>query len=110
VPAIDDVGGVQCVIDLQALVDKESAWTLNAASTSKLNDLLVLHLRNGRDYFVTAAADYVPSCYGQSIERLMQSQTPIQHVQLIDLVLSFCPFVAAHSLFCFCIGRTFNDS
>uniref|UniRef100_A0A914XHB7 Rho-GAP domain-containing protein n=1 Tax=Plectus sambesii TaxID=2011161 RepID=A0A914XHB7_9BILA len=74
--------GQEAVIDLQVLIDKESAWALNSES-KPLNNLLVLHLRNGRDYFLVVSAEYVPSCYGKSLEELMQSST--LQVQLIDL-------------------------
>lgn len=52
---------------MTVLVDKKSASTLNVGRDS-LYDILVLHLENGKDIFITIAGDYERSVFGCSIQ------------------------------------------
>ena len=45
-----------------------------------LDDILVVRLENGRDYFITISGIHVTSCYGSSIEQLYNN-TNKQHVE-----------------------------
>lgn len=68
-------------------MDKEAAWDLNAGR-DRLEDILVLHLEKGKDYFLTVNGTYVPSCFGQSLDTLVGLTHPIRGVpvaQLVDL-------------------------
>lgn len=61
----------------------------------QLQEILVLHLENGRDYFIPVSATYNNSCFGTTIEKLLSAR-PKKEVNLIDFVsffLNFCPEV-----------------
>jgi len=80
--------GDTCEIELEILVDKKTAGVLNVGKDS-LYDILVLHLENGKDIFVTVAADYVRSVFGASITALVNMSQPFSFItpgQLIELV------------------------
>lgn len=63
--------GKSAVVEFQVCVDKFVAWKLNKSESNKLEDILVLHLDHGKDFFITISARYIPSCFGRSIEQLM---------------------------------------
>uniref|UniRef100_A0A8C4WYY2 phosphoinositide 5-phosphatase n=1 Tax=Eptatretus burgeri TaxID=7764 RepID=A0A8C4WYY2_EPTBU len=43
----------------------------------KKETILVLHLRDGKDYFVMVTVEYEPSCFGTSLERLCHTVLPM---------------------------------
>jgi phosphatidylinositol-bisphosphatase len=47
-----------------------------------LEDILVLHLENGPDYFVNASGDYARSCFGCQLEELVCTTDPIRNVPI----------------------------
>ncbi|XP_022100456.1 inositol polyphosphate 5-phosphatase OCRL-1-like isoform X2 [Acanthaster planci] len=57
-------------------VDKSSAAALNSGEDN-LEDILVFHLDNGKDYYITVSGNYIPSSFGSSIEALVQMHGPI---------------------------------
>lgn len=57
-------------ITLELLVDSRSSHALQSGADS-LDDILILALENGRDYFVPVQGDYVRSCYGSTVEYLV---------------------------------------
>ena len=82
------VSGGECTIQLEVYVNPKTAHTLNSGA-DKIEDILVLHLEGGKDLFVSVAGDYLPSCFGSSIEALVHTFKPIRDVKtdlLIDLV------------------------
>lgn len=69
-------------------VSKDSVTILNSGE-DKIEDILVLHLDGGKDYFLTISGNYLPSCFGTSLEALCRMKRPIREVpvtKLIDLV------------------------
>ena len=59
---------------------------------SKLEDILVLHLEGGKDFFISVSGNYILSSFGQSLERLVQLHVPIREVptdKLVDISSSF---------------------
>ncbi|XP_035686464.1 type II inositol 1,4,5-trisphosphate 5-phosphatase-like isoform X1 [Branchiostoma floridae] len=72
-------------IELEIYVDKNTAGRLNSGEDS-LEDILVLHLDGGKDYFVTVQGDFIPSCFGSSIEALCNMRGPIREVPVARLV------------------------
>ena len=48
----------------------DAAWSLVRflAGAEALEDILVLRVVGGRDYFVTVSGTYLPSCFGCSLE------------------------------------------
>ena len=81
--AVEDV-----VIEFTVLVNEDSAPPLTSGR-EKLEDILVLHLEKGKDFFITVSGNYLPSCFGSSLETLVNLHTYIREVpvaRLIDLV------------------------
>jgi len=58
-------------------VNSETAPLLNSGR-DQLDDILVLHLENGKDIFVTVKGVYQPSCFGASIDALVRMTLPIR--------------------------------
>jgi len=75
-------------ISLEVYVSKDSVTLLNSGE-DKIEDILVLHLDRGKDYFITVSGNYLPSCFGTSLETLCRMKKPIREIpitKLIDLV------------------------
>lgn len=64
-------------IDLEVFVNRTTAPELNSGQ-QQIEDILVLHLERGKDYFISVTGNYLPSCYGTSINSLCQIREPIQ--------------------------------
>ena len=72
-------------------VDEDTAPALNNGH-DLLEDILVLHLEKGKDFFITVSGNYLPSCFGSSLETLIHLHTYIREVpvaQLVDLVRTY---------------------
>jgi hypothetical protein len=50
------------------------------AGRDTLEDILVLHLENGPDYFINASGEYARSCFGATLEELVCALEPIRNV------------------------------
>ncbi|XP_078403180.1 inositol polyphosphate 5-phosphatase OCRL isoform X1 [Cetorhinus maximus] len=72
-------------ISLEVYVSKESVTLLNSAE-DKIEDILVLHLDRGKDYFLTIGGNYLPSCFGTSLESLCRMKKPIREVPITKLI------------------------
>lgn len=75
-------------ISLEVYVSKDSVTMLNSGE-DKIEDILVLHLDRGKDYFITVSGNYLHSCFGTSLESLCRMKKPIREIpvtKLIDLV------------------------
>ncbi|XP_077976840.1 inositol polyphosphate 5-phosphatase OCRL-like [Glandiceps talaboti] len=70
--------GDKVEVQLIASVDKATASPLNAGE--KLEDILILHLDGGKDFFITISGNYIPSCFGASIEALVRMHGPIREI------------------------------
>lgn len=57
-------------------MDPASASKLNMGE-EKMNEVLVLHLVDGKDIFVSVDMEYQHSCFGCSLEALVRHLTPI---------------------------------
>uniref|UniRef100_A0A8C8CTD0 phosphoinositide 5-phosphatase n=1 Tax=Oncorhynchus tshawytscha TaxID=74940 RepID=A0A8C8CTD0_ONCTS len=68
-------------IDLEVFVNRSTATELNAGR-QQIEDILVLHLDRGKDYFLSVLGNYLPSCFGSSIQTLCQLRDPIQEMPL----------------------------
>ncbi len=81
------------MILLTVNIDEDSSSLLNSGK-DRLEDILVLHLGKGKDFFITVSGNYQPSCFGSSLETLVQLHTYIREVpvaQLVDLVRMLVP-------------------
>merc|ERR1719228_343732 len=66
-------------VGLEIYVDKKTAHSLNSGQ-DKLYDILVLHLMGGKDIFITVSGSYIRSCFGCSLEALVQLTVPIREL------------------------------
>lgn len=69
--------GEKALISLSVLVGREAARALNEGE-AKLEDILILRLEAGRDYFITVSGNYLRSCFGSTVEWLVKSPTPVR--------------------------------
>ncbi|KAI1231260.1 hypothetical protein IHE44_0008200, partial [Lamprotornis superbus] len=67
----------EITIELEVFVNKSTATRLNSGE-EKLEDILVLHLVRGKDYFLSITGNYLPSCFGSPIHTLCYMREPIQ--------------------------------
>ncbi|XP_054638567.1 type II inositol 1,4,5-trisphosphate 5-phosphatase isoform X2 [Dunckerocampus dactyliophorus] len=77
-------------IDLEVFVNRSTAPELNSC-TQEMEDILVLHLERGKDYFISVTGHYLPSCFGTPIHMLCRLREPIQdmpHEALRELVVT----------------------
>ncbi|XP_074530173.1 inositol polyphosphate 5-phosphatase OCRL isoform X1 [Halichoeres trimaculatus] len=72
-------------IYLEAYVSKDSVTLLNSGEDS-IEDILVLHLDRGKDYFITISGNYLPSCFGTSLETLCRMKKPIREIPITKLI------------------------
>lgn len=68
-------------IDVSITIDNSTAQQLNGRR-EVLNDILVLRLENGRDYYITIKAGYARSCFGMNLDDLVLYKDPIRQVPL----------------------------
>jgi len=64
-------------IKVEVYVGKRTAGSLTSGQ-AQLYDILVLHLRGGKDIFVTVSGDYVKSSFGSSLDALCRLTVPIR--------------------------------
>ncbi|KAM9377004.1 inositol polyphosphate 5-phosphatase OCRL isoform 2-T2 [Pholidichthys leucotaenia] len=72
-------------IYLEVYVSKDSVTLLNSGEDS-IEDILVLHLDRGKDYFLTISGNYLPSCFGTSLETLCRMKKPIREIPITKLI------------------------
>ncbi|XP_051504969.1 inositol polyphosphate 5-phosphatase OCRL-like isoform X3 [Myxocyprinus asiaticus] len=72
-------------IFLEVYVSKDSVTLLNSGE-DKIEDILVLHLDRGKDYFITISGNYLPSCFGTSLETLCRMKKPIREIPITKLI------------------------
>uniref|UniRef100_A0A8C9KNX5 Type II inositol 1,4,5-trisphosphate 5-phosphatase n=1 Tax=Panthera tigris altaica TaxID=74533 RepID=A0A8C9KNX5_PANTA len=68
-------------IELELFVNKTTATKLNSGE-DKIEDILVLHLDRGKDYFLSVTGNYLPSCFGSPIHTLCYMREPILDLPL----------------------------
>eukprot|EP00064_Thunnus_orientalis_P002812 superscaffoldBa00000217_g2820 len=71
--------GASMDVELEVFVNRSTAPDLNSGK-QQIEDILVLHLERGKDYFISVTGNYLPSCYGTSIRSLCQLREPIQEM------------------------------
>ncbi|XP_029476002.1 type II inositol 1,4,5-trisphosphate 5-phosphatase isoform X2 [Rhinatrema bivittatum] len=76
--------GAEAVIDLELFVNKSTATQLNSGEDS-IEDILVLHLAGGKDYFLSVSGNYLPSCFGSSIQALCYMREPIRDLSAASI-------------------------
>ncbi|KAJ1959159.1 hypothetical protein IWQ62_004724 [Dispira parvispora] len=76
--------GSQILIHFTVLVLAENAPALNT-SREELRDILILHLENGKDYFISVQGNYLPTCFGTSLDVLARLPKPIRAMSLEEI-------------------------
>ncbi|KAH8550863.1 Endonuclease/exonuclease/phosphatase, partial [Umbelopsis sp. PMI_123] len=69
--------GEQTVIDFHINIDRVSASAFNN-DEDQIDDTLILRLENGKDFFLVVSGNYIPSCYGMSLEKLARLKYPVR--------------------------------
>ncbi|XP_056625080.1 inositol polyphosphate 5-phosphatase OCRL isoform X1 [Triplophysa dalaica] len=72
-------------IVFEVYVSKDSVTLLNSGE-DKIEDILVLHLDRGKDYFITVSGNYLASCFGTSLETLCRMKKPIREIPVTKLI------------------------
>lgn len=100
--------GATVDIDLEVFVNRSTAPDLNSGK-EQIEEILVLHLERGKDYFISVTGNYLPSCFGTSIRSLCQMREPIQDTPaeiLRKLVSGTISIHVHHLLFGLCAARS----
>lgn len=75
------------VINISINVRMESGHALNSERDT-LDDILILHLQNGRDHFLCIQGDWTPTCFANSIERISKLKysirSPGKHQYIVE--------------------------
>ncbi|RUS26158.1 LOW QUALITY PROTEIN: Endonuclease/exonuclease/phosphatase [Jimgerdemannia flammicorona] len=74
---ISPTTGEQAQITFTALVDNATALALNTGQ-DKLEDMLVLHLENGKDFFLLIDGSYLTTCFSMSLDLLVRLSKPVR--------------------------------
>ncbi|CAJ0945610.1 unnamed protein product [Ranitomeya imitator] len=69
--------GSKAQIELELFVNNQTAARLNSGE-EKLEDILILHLDRGKDFFLSVSGDYLYSSFGSSIQMLCYMREPIR--------------------------------
>ena len=77
-------GEKEAVINFTLSVDSRTAQALNDGREI-LEDIIILRLENGRDYYITVKGTYARSCFGMSVDELVKYSQPIRNVPLDPL-------------------------
>lgn len=75
------IPGEKAEIELTITIDNSTAHRLNS-SREVLEDILILRLENGRDYYISVTGKYARSCFGMSVDELVLYSAPIREVPL----------------------------
>eukprot|EP01137_Pigoraptor_chileana_P032379 Opistho-2@21651 len=82
------VPGNKAQIRFTVLVDNATVAAMNAGD-DKVEDILILHLENGKDYFVSVTGNYLKTCFGMPLDDLSKKHGAIREPppadHLIDL-------------------------
>ncbi|XP_069751944.1 type II inositol 1,4,5-trisphosphate 5-phosphatase isoform X3 [Narcine bancroftii] len=73
------IEGDRVEIDLEVYVNKTTALSLNMG-VDRIEDILILHLKEGKDYFLAISGNYLSSCFGSSLHALCCMKEPIRDV------------------------------
>jgi len=74
-------GEKETTLNFTINVNNEIASALNSGR-EVLEDIIILRLENGRDYYITVKAKYGRSCFGMSVDELVMYNDPIRNVPL----------------------------
>lgn len=70
------IPGEKVVIHFEILIDPSISTPFNEGSC-QIDNILVLRLENGKDFFIVVSGKYQPTCFGVNLERLALMTLPI---------------------------------
>ena len=73
--------GGPATLEFTVTIDNTTAKNLNAGR-EVLDDILILRLEGGRDYYLTVKAQYARSCFGMSLEELVMYTKSIRSIPM----------------------------
>ncbi|KAJ1971283.1 hypothetical protein H4R35_005354 [Dimargaris xerosporica] len=76
--------GAQMPIYFTIVVNQANASMLNI-SQEELRDILILHLQDGKDYFISVQGNYLPTCFGTRLDVLARLPKPIRQMSLEEI-------------------------
>jgi len=74
-------GEAAATINVTVTIDNKTAQLLNGGR-EVVDDILILRLENGRDYYITVKGTYARSCFGMSPDELVLYKDPIRTIPL----------------------------
>ncbi|KAJ2159234.1 hypothetical protein GGF46_003164 [Coemansia sp. RSA 552] len=75
--------GQELGLEMTVLVDEQASGPLSTRE-AELYDILVLHLKRGRDYFVQVQGAYLPSVFGMSLDVLVHCKGAVRTMSRLD--------------------------
>lgn len=75
------LAGESATVRLTLVVDSSVSIDLSTGAET-LDDLLVLHVDRGKDYFITVSGSYVVSCFGLSLPILAHCTGPVRETNV----------------------------
>ncbi|VEU36733.1 unnamed protein product [Pseudo-nitzschia multistriata] len=74
-------GETAATINVTVTIDNKTAQLLNGGR-EVLDDVLILRLENGRDYYITVKGTYARSCFGMTLDEMVLYKDPIRTIPL----------------------------
>ena len=74
-------GEPTATINVTITIDNNTAQLLNSRR-DVLEDVLILRLENGRDYYIPISGNYARSCFGMGLDELVLYKDPIRTIPL----------------------------
>ncbi|KJE90079.1 inositol 5-phosphatase 4, variant 3 [Capsaspora owczarzaki ATCC 30864] len=71
------VPGEKATVELMLMVDATTAASLNTGE-ERLEDILILHLENGKDYFVSITGNFLRTCFCTPLVTLVNTLRPVR--------------------------------
>lgn len=74
-------GDAPATMHFTITIDSHTAQLLHSGR-EVLDDILILRLENGRDYYITVKASFARSCFGMSVDELVMYSEPIRNIPI----------------------------
>ncbi len=69
--------GEKCDIEISINIEATEAFELDVGK-DRLEDILILRIENGRDYFITITGTFSRSCFASTIDELVRTPKPVR--------------------------------
>ncbi|KAI8876144.1 DNase I-like protein [Backusella circina FSU 941] len=89
--------GEKVILRFELTVDPTNATALNMGEES-LEDVLILHLENSRDFFISINGTYQRTCFGLPLETLADISVPISSTAALNIIRKSAASAAANAV------------